>query len=52
MRDIIEEKRFVRMVARYLARNIDNVDRITVYENGKRIEISYRNRKEKDLVIF
>jgi hypothetical protein len=48
----IEEKKFVRMVARYLVKNMDNIDKITVYENGKRIEISYRNRKEKDLVIF
>jgi hypothetical protein len=52
MRNIVEEKKFVRMVARYLAKNMDNIDKITVYENGKRIEISYRNRKEKDLVIF
>jgi hypothetical protein len=51
MRDIVEEKRFVRMVARYLARNMDNVDRIIVYEKGKRIEILYKNG-ERDLVIF
>jgi antitoxin component YwqK of YwqJK toxin-antitoxin module len=51
MRDIVEEKRFVKMVTRYLVRNMNNIDKIIVYENGKMIEILYKNG-EKDLVIF
>ena len=47
-----EDRKFIRLISKYILENINEIDRIEAYEYGKRLEIIYKIDRKKDLILL